>query len=347
MAVYDPPAFGALLRRYRVAAGLTQEELAERAHVSARTISDLERGARSIPRKDTRELLADGLDLSPADRGRLEAVAHAARASGVSASEAPVEGSQQTRSSTGHRAWGRTARTPELPAPRRRRPMGATIGAAGSLIAAIVALLVFSQVFSGRFSSMFVAGPARGSFATWGWMTVPGMARPGSSSTSLHRFARAERFVDPTRAAVDRWGNVYISEGNSLASFAPLSLIGRSDIVKLSPSGRVLARLGKVGSRPGELNQPAGMAVDKDGNIYVADFGNNRIQKLSPAGKLLAVWGSTGSKPGQFNLPISVALDRQGNLYVADYEQPYPEALPTRKAPGRVGRLRRRVWADL
>src|SRR3954468_17737896 len=67
--------FGGLLRRYRVAAGLTQEELAERAGVSARGVSDLERGAHGLPRKDTLQLLLDALTLSPTDRATLAAAA--------------------------------------------------------------------------------------------------------------------------------------------------------------------------------------------------------------------------------------------------------------------------------
>lgn len=64
--------FGDLLRRYRLAAGLTQEELAERAGISARTVSDLERGVYRAPRRDTLHLLEDGLSLSGADRAALE-----------------------------------------------------------------------------------------------------------------------------------------------------------------------------------------------------------------------------------------------------------------------------------
>jgi predicted ATPase/transcriptional regulator with XRE-family HTH domain len=67
--------FGGLLRHYRVAAGLTQEELAERAGVSTRGVSDLERGAHGLPRKDTLQLLLDALALSPADRATLVAAA--------------------------------------------------------------------------------------------------------------------------------------------------------------------------------------------------------------------------------------------------------------------------------
>ena len=67
--------FGDLLRRHRIAAGLTQEALAERAGLSTRGISDLERGARELPRKDTLRLLLQALDLAPADRAALVAAA--------------------------------------------------------------------------------------------------------------------------------------------------------------------------------------------------------------------------------------------------------------------------------
>ncbi len=63
--------FGDLLRRLRTAAGLTQEELAERAGLSARGISDLERGRRSRPYFETVRLLADAFDLSDEDRSML------------------------------------------------------------------------------------------------------------------------------------------------------------------------------------------------------------------------------------------------------------------------------------
>jgi predicted ATPase/transcriptional regulator with XRE-family HTH domain len=67
--------FDELLRRNRVAAGLTQEQLAERAGMSARAISDLERGVHALPRKDTLRLLLDALALAPADRAALAAAA--------------------------------------------------------------------------------------------------------------------------------------------------------------------------------------------------------------------------------------------------------------------------------
>jgi transcriptional regulator with XRE-family HTH domain len=68
-------AFGRMLRRLRSAASLSQEELAERAGLSKRGISDLERGARLAPRLETVRLLADALMLSDVDRQALLAAA--------------------------------------------------------------------------------------------------------------------------------------------------------------------------------------------------------------------------------------------------------------------------------
>jgi predicted ATPase/class 3 adenylate cyclase len=69
------PIFGNLLRRHRLAAGLTQEELAERAGLSRRGIADLERGERQPPRKDTVALLAEALGLDGDKRTAFEVAA--------------------------------------------------------------------------------------------------------------------------------------------------------------------------------------------------------------------------------------------------------------------------------
>ena len=77
MTATDHSPFGELLRRYREAASLTQEELAERAGLSARGISDLERGLRRLPRPQTVRMLAAALSLAPADRAAFIAAARA------------------------------------------------------------------------------------------------------------------------------------------------------------------------------------------------------------------------------------------------------------------------------
>ncbi len=68
-------AFGTLLRRYRIAAGLSQEALAERARMSANGIGALERGYRRTPQRETLELLARALVLDDGQRAEFEAVA--------------------------------------------------------------------------------------------------------------------------------------------------------------------------------------------------------------------------------------------------------------------------------
>jgi predicted ATPase len=67
--------FGSVLKRFRLATGLTHEALAERASLGARTISDLERGVSRAPRLETLALLIDALDLSPDQQALLRAAA--------------------------------------------------------------------------------------------------------------------------------------------------------------------------------------------------------------------------------------------------------------------------------
>jgi len=106
MADVAPISIGELLKRYRVTAGLTQEELAERAGLSARAIRALESGARRAPRKDTLALLSSALSLTPAERNLLEDVARRSylppqsstgRSSGYQRSTTPLVGRQHER----------------------------------------------------------------------------------------------------------------------------------------------------------------------------------------------------------------------------------------------------------
>jgi predicted ATPase/transcriptional regulator with XRE-family HTH domain len=79
MTSLSSQSFGDLLRRHRLAAGLTQEELAARAGLSVRGLSDLERGARLTPRRETVQLLCEALPLSESERVQLEAAARQRR----------------------------------------------------------------------------------------------------------------------------------------------------------------------------------------------------------------------------------------------------------------------------
>jgi transcriptional regulator with XRE-family HTH domain len=74
------PPFGALLKRHWLDRGLSREVLGERAGVSLRAVSDLERGLNRAPRHDTPALLVAALQLAPEEEGALEAAACRVRA---------------------------------------------------------------------------------------------------------------------------------------------------------------------------------------------------------------------------------------------------------------------------
>ncbi len=101
MAVEDS-SLARLLRTHRSAAGLTQEELADRAGISARTVSDVERGLRTRIYRDTASRLADALGLEAEDRSRLESLARGRtarqrREQSLQVTLAPVAGSRDRR----------------------------------------------------------------------------------------------------------------------------------------------------------------------------------------------------------------------------------------------------------
>ena len=71
-----------------------------------------------------------------------------------------------------------------------------------------------------------------------------------------------------------------------------------------------------TGLRRCQFESPTGVAVDRAGNVYVADTSNNRVQKFSSTGNFIRQWGSMGD--GLLRGSSDVALDPQGNLYVVD-----------------------------
>jgi sugar lactone lactonase YvrE len=79
-----------------------------------------------------------------------------------------------------------------------------------------------------------------------------------------------------------------------------------------------VTKWGGQGSGDGQFNEPALLAVDGSGNIYVADNKNHRIQKFTSNGAFLTKFGSQGNGNGQFNGARGVAVDSSGNIYVTD-----------------------------
>jgi transcriptional regulator with XRE-family HTH domain len=92
MAVQRSRKFASLLKRHRDAAGLTQEELAGRAKLGVRTISDLERGISKAPYRTTIRRLANALELSGEDRTELEASARHPVEQPSRGDRTPIEG---------------------------------------------------------------------------------------------------------------------------------------------------------------------------------------------------------------------------------------------------------------
>jgi DNA-binding beta-propeller fold protein YncE len=117
---------------------------------------------------------------------------------------------------------------------------------------------------------------------------------------------------------VDREGNVWVTDG--------LGKDGKGhQVLKFSPDGKLLMRLGKAGvagSGPDEFNAPSAVLVAPNGHIFVADgHGGNtnaRIVKFSRDGKFIKTWGKKGSASGEIDIPHALAMDSRGRLFVAD-----------------------------
>jgi tetratricopeptide (TPR) repeat protein/DNA-binding XRE family transcriptional regulator len=109
--------FSGLLRRRRIAVGLTQEQLAERAGLSVRTIRDLERGATTRPYRSSVGKLADALGLAGADRAEFTGIGRPAR-EGAGQSGAGQRGAGQRGAGQGAAGQGAVGQPPDRPVPR-------------------------------------------------------------------------------------------------------------------------------------------------------------------------------------------------------------------------------------
>ncbi|MEO7143204.1 MAG: hypothetical protein ABI165_06825, partial [Bryobacteraceae bacterium] len=136
--------------------------------------------------------------------------------------------------------------------------------------------------------------------------------------------ALAARLFQPSGVAFDAAGNLYIAE------------TGSHRVRKVSPQGVIstFAGTGVAGdsgdggnAAAAQLNGPNGLAVDRAGNIYIADTGNNAVRMVTAGGAISTVAGTgaagnsgDGSSAVQAELfnPNAVAVDGAGNVYIAD-----------------------------
>jgi sugar lactone lactonase YvrE len=128
----------------------------------------------------------------------------------------------------------------------------------------------------------------------------------------------AGMFVFPHGLTVDRQGNVWVTDGQSEGSMG-------MQVIKFSPDGQVLLRIGVAGTfdGPGALDQPTSVAVARNGDIFVAEGHNtnyrrSQVDHYSKSGKLLNVIGTKGTEPGQLYGPHALAIDSKGRLFVGD-----------------------------
>jgi uncharacterized protein (TIGR03663 family) len=126
---------------------------------------------------------------------------------------------------------------------------------------------------------------------------------------------RDAKFYGPRGVAVGPDGNVYVTD------------TGNKRVLVFDPNGNFVSKIDSGMSptrvapdypfnQPGELNEPIGIAVDKQKNVYVADTNNQRIQKFGPDGKFVAQWPVPGLnwESGSYMEPF-LAVDSAGNVY--------------------------------
>jgi prepilin-type N-terminal cleavage/methylation domain-containing protein len=134
----------------------------------------------------------------------------------------------------------------------------------------------------------------------------------------------------PVGIAIDSSGNLWVVDSNN------------NRVEEFSSSGTFInglgagyngisGSIGSSGSSNGQFNGPVGIAIDKSGNLWVTDNGNNRVEELNSSGTFLlgigagyqgvgGSIGSTGTANGQFNYPDGIAVDSSGNVWVSDYD---------------------------
>lgn len=139
-------------------------------------------------------------------------------------------------------------------------------------------------------------------------------ARAGEVRSNPAR-ASSWRLWRPSAVAVAPDGDVYVADS------------GHDRVALFDGRGRFrgawggpAATRGGPGARVGRFEDPAGIAVDARGHVFVSDRREDRIQELTPRGRPLAQWGTPGPGRGELSGPRGIAVDCRGDLLVADTE---------------------------
>jgi len=113
------------------------------------------------------------------------------------------------------------------------------------------------------------------------------------------------QFHFPYNIAFDRSGDVYVADYSN------------HRIQVFTPEGQYLRTFGSKGAGPGELHDPAGVAIDGD-RVYVAEVNNHCVSVFSTEGKFLKSFGYKGEAKAQFQSPRSVHVSKDGFTLVTD-----------------------------
>jgi len=125
-----------------------------------------------------------------------------------------------------------------------------------------------------------------------------------------HTLTDPGNFSLPTNVAVDKEGNVYVTD----------TLNNRVEI--FDADGQFISAFGKEGDGPGRFARPKGIAIDGDGHIWVADEVQSRVQVFNQQGQLLMYLGERGWYPGQFQGLYGLAFDKAGNRIITSEQLP-------------------------
>lgn len=116
------------------------------------------------------------------------------------------------------------------------------------------------------------------------------------------------QFQLPTDVAIDEEGFIYVSEYN-----------GNDRITRWSPDLVFVGQISPPLIDGLDLKRPAGIDVDAEQTLWIADACNHRIIRLSREGQVLAVFGEMGAEPGQLRYPYDITVTPEQTLLVCEY----------------------------